>query len=81
VNFEFAAPPRILFGEGRVREVPALARSLGSRALVVEGQSGRAESLARALHEAGLAPSRFQISSEPTVALIERATAFARHER
>jgi hypothetical protein len=37
VKFEFAAPGRIVFGEGRVDEVPAIALQLGSRALVVEG--------------------------------------------
>ena len=36
MSFEFAAPARILFGEGRLREVGSLAAKMGSRALVVD---------------------------------------------
>ena len=34
MNFEFAAPTRILVGEGRVKDAAAIAATFGSRALV-----------------------------------------------
>jgi len=81
VNFEFAAPTRIIFGEGRLADVPKIVSAMGSRALVVEGRSGRAESLVRQLGDVGLATTTLQVSSEPTIALVEAGLAQARRER
>jgi alcohol dehydrogenase class IV len=81
VNFEFAVPSRIIFGEGRLADVPKIVSAMGSRALVVEGRSGRAESLVRQLGDVGLATTTLQVSSEPTVALVEAGLAQARRER
>ena len=80
MSFEFAAPGRILCGEGRRREGGALAAAMGSRALVVEGASGRADALADLLRESGLAVTRLRVPGEPTVALIEGAVERARAE-
>jgi alcohol dehydrogenase class IV len=38
VRFEFATAGRIVFGPGAVAELPAAARGLGTRALVVTGR-------------------------------------------
>ena len=81
MNFEFAAPSRIIFGEGRLADVPKIVSAMGSRALVVEGRSGRAESLVRQLGDVGLATTTLQVSSEPTIALVEAGLAQARRER
>ena len=81
MNFEFAAPTRIIFGEGRLGDVPKIVSAMGSRALVVEGRSGRAESLVRQLGDVGLATTTLQVSSEPTIALVEAGLAQARRER
>ena len=81
MNFEFAAPTRIIFGEGRLADVPKIVSAMGSRALVVEGRSGRAESLVRQLGDVGLATTTLQVSSEPTIALVEAGLAQARRER
>jgi alcohol dehydrogenase class IV len=81
VNFEFAAPTRIIFGEGRLADIPKIVSAMGSRALVVEGRSGRAESLVRQLGDVGLATTTLQVSSEPTIALVEAGLAQARRER
>lgn len=78
MNFELAAPQRIVFGEGMVREVPAIVAPLSRRALLVQGASKRGESLRAALADAGLAVSTLEISGEPTASAIERATARAR---
>jgi alcohol dehydrogenase class IV len=81
VNFEFAAPTRIIFGEGRVNEVAKLVATLGSRALVVEGRSARAESLVQQLRDQHIATTTLSVAAEPTVALVEQGTAHARRER
>jgi len=81
VNFEFAAPSRIVFGEGRVADVPKIVSGMGSRALIVEGRSGRAESLVRQLGEAGLATATIRVASEPTISLVEAGVARARSEQ
>jgi len=81
VNFEFATTTRIIFGEGKLEEAGALAAALGSRALVVQGSGGRAESLRELLHAKGIATSELRVSGEPTVALAERGVAVARRDR
>jgi alcohol dehydrogenase class IV len=81
VNFEFAAPTRIIFGEGRVNEVAKLVATLGSRALVVEGRSARAESLVQQLRDQHIATTTLSVAAEPTIALVEQGTAHARRER
>ena len=80
MNFEFATAGRILFGEWRLREAGALARGLGTRALVVQGSGGRAEALLALLAESGVATSGFTVGGEPTVGLVERGVEQARRE-
>jgi alcohol dehydrogenase class IV len=79
--FEFAAPTRIVFGEGKLREAGAIVASLGGRALVVEGGSGRAGPLVELLRAVGVPTTRVRVAGEPTVALVEDAVARARAER
>ncbi|MGQ0714566.1 MAG: iron-containing alcohol dehydrogenase [Gemmatimonadaceae bacterium] len=81
MNFEFASPTRILFGEGRLSEAGALAASMGSRALVVEGGSNRAAPLVELLHARGVATTSLCVSGEPTTALVECGVERARAER
>lgn len=81
MNFEFAAPTRITFGEGRLADVPKIVLGMGSRTLVVEGRSGRAELLIRELEEVGLATTSIRVASEPTIALVEHGLAQARSEQ
>ena len=81
MNFEFAAPTRIIFGEGRVNDVAKLAATMGARALVVQGQSGRAESLVQQLRGRNIATTTFRVISEPTISLVEQGSALARSER
>ena len=72
--FEFATSQRILFGEGVVRDVPAAARSFGTRAILVHGASGdRAAPLRAALEAAGVECREFAVAGEPTVDLIRSA--------
>jgi alcohol dehydrogenase class IV len=81
VKFEFATATRIIFGEGKLEEAGVLAVALGSRALIVQGSGGRAESLRTLLHAKGIATSELRVSGEPTIALAERGVALARRDR
>ncbi len=76
MTFEFATAGRILFGRGKSRQIPALARDLGHRALVVLGGSNRGrEALTKGLSDAGVRPVVFNVSGEPTTHLVDQATA------
>lgn len=81
MNFEFAAPPRIIFGEGRVNDATKLCATMGSRVLVVEGKSGRAERLVSQLREQRIPTTTFRVLSEPTISLVEHGAVVARNER
>jgi alcohol dehydrogenase class IV len=81
VSFEFATAGRILFGEGRAREVGTLAAGLGRRALVVQGSEGRAAPLRTVLADSGVTSAELRVMGEPTVALVERGVALVREER
>jgi alcohol dehydrogenase class IV len=81
VNFEFAAPTRILFGEGRLHEAAPLVARMGSRALVVQGRIARGESLVQQLHARGVATATLIVEVEPSVSLVERGVSRARSEQ
>ena len=83
LSFEFATATRILFGPGRIAEVPEAARALGaSRVLLVTGRdASRAAPLAEGLARAGLAPTPFPVDGEPTVELARAGTAIALAQR
>lgn len=79
MRFEFATATRIVFGPGTLKEAGPLARSLGSRALVVTGKStGRAATFLDQLKSSHVAVELFSIPSEPTLALVESGVAQAR---
>ena len=81
MTFEFATAGRILFGRGKSQLVPALARDLGRHALVVLGGSSRGrEALTEGLSDAGVRPVVFNVSGEPSIHLVDQATAIARRE-
>lgn len=82
-SFDFHAPPRVVFGRGRLAELPALAAPLGRRALVVTGArwaraSGLLEEVRRLLAGAGVKAYHAAVSGEPEVAAVDAAAAAAR---
>jgi alcohol dehydrogenase class IV len=82
MQFEFATAARILFGEGRVREVAPAAQRWGCRALLVTGRTPeRSDSLRADLAAAGVTASTFVAEGEPTIDLVRRGVAFAREEK
>lgn len=79
-DYEFLAPPRIVFGWGRRRELGALAADLGRRAFAVVGSrtllhQGAWDELADALRNAGVEPIlAATITREPQPADVDRLT-------
>lgn len=78
MTFDFAAPTRILFGEGRLAECAPLVAGMGKHALVMQGGGDRAATLVRQLRERGVEVLVTVMSGEPTVAGMERVAADAR---
>ncbi len=76
MRYDFATANRILFGPGAAAELPAIARELGSRALVVTGRDGSRHSALT-----GFARERFAVPGEPTVAIVRSGVALAREYR
>jgi alcohol dehydrogenase class IV len=79
MNFEFATATRIIFGPGKLSELPQIARGFGRRALLVTGsRSTPAQRLIEMLESGGVASDRFVVAGEPTVALVNQGIALAR---
>src|SRR5215471_9969943 len=74
MRFEFATAHRVIFGEGSVHDVPAAARSFGTRAVFVTGASPeRAAQLRCSIEASGITCIPFSVAGEPTVELIRTA--------
>jgi len=80
-RFEFATAPRIVFGAGALRDVAAIAKDFGHRALILTGRSaGRAATLNRLLAEQGIARLNLAIAGEPKLEDVEQGVRLARSE-
>lgn len=81
MQFEFATANRILFGAGRIKDLPDLARVHGTSALLVTGQNlERAEPVRRLLTARGIATTLFPVAQEPTIDLVTNGAAQARYK-
>ncbi len=70
-GFEFATASRIIFGEGKLREITAIVPEFGQRALVIVGGNvERAKPLFDLLDEAKIAHTAFTVNSEPDIQLV-----------
>ena len=81
MKFEFATAGRIVFGPGCSRQLPDLAKSLGTKALLVLGRSGRGQqALIADLAQAGVRSVPFHVEGEPTVVMVDQAKDLAMDE-
>lgn len=77
--FEFATATRLVFGNGRVSELPAVARDFGQRAFIVTGSDKqRAASRINSLQQHGIVTTPFTVSGEPTLAIATQGAELAR---
>ncbi len=79
MNFEFAAPAKIVFGPGQAARLPSLVAPLGKRVLLVVGASpGRHAGLVQAFDAAGLGVTLFSVAGEPSVDIAKAGVALCR---
>lgn len=70
-SFEFAAPNKIIFGAGKLNELPEQVRGRVKRLLLVRGRASDASSrVSEMLSAQGVQFTEFEVSGEPTVQLI-----------
>jgi alcohol dehydrogenase class IV len=84
--FDFYRSPRAVFGPGRIVELGEIAARMGSKALVVTGESsldraGNWDKIARSLSGSSVTFSRFTIKGEPSPDLVDTAVGEFRHYR
>ena len=78
-NFDFATATRIVFGNGRAMELPALVQEFGSRLLVVTGKTPeRIQSLLDTLAAHNFTTTLFPVAGEPTIGLTQSGAELAR---
>jgi alcohol dehydrogenase class IV len=71
MRFEFATATRIVFGQGVVQELAALAKPFGKRAMVITGKDRlRHAGIINGLEGSGYTCNLFGVCGEPTVALV-----------
>lgn len=81
MKFEFATTHRIIFGAGTIQQAPALAKTMGRRAMVVTGRNpDRAGPLTTLFRKEGVEFSICHVAGEPTLDLIGRSTESARRD-
>jgi len=80
MTFEFATADRIIFGPGRIKELPDHARRCGRGALFVTGKnSDRAEAARRAVVARGVQVTPFAVEGEPTIETVKEGVGLARY--
>ena len=81
-RLEFAAPARVLFGAGTLKEAGPAAAALGRKALVVTNRgAGRADPLLRALDDAGVEAVILTVCGEPSLETARDAAALLKGAR
>ena len=78
MNFEFATAHRVLFGPGTASQLPALARSMGSRLLLLTHRSFDSLEAAFAAPLKKSAAAVLEVSGEPDFDLVRRGTELGR---
>jgi alcohol dehydrogenase class IV len=78
-TFDFTSPKQILFGAGRVKELPEIALLNGmDRCLVVTGHSPqRVAGVVEHLHESGIEIRLFSVLGEPAVEIVRQGVLYA----
>lgn len=77
--FEFATATRIIFGNGRIRELPVMAQKFGHDILLVSGRNRqRVAPFEALLTEASFGVTPFSVGSEPTIGLVSNGVELAR---
>ena len=76
--FEFAQTPNIIFGQGKIADLPRLVKIYGGDVLVVSGKksfthSKHGEFVFNTFELTGIRYHHFQVNSEPSPEMIDKA--------
>lgn len=78
-TFEFATAQQIIFGTGKAKAIPTLAKGLGERALVLKGKTNpRVQSLVDQWQAQGMVATTHAVDGEPTIDDVTAAAHAAR---
>lgn len=78
--FDFATAGRIVFGLGRVKELPDHARRCGRGALFVTGKNlERSDAVRRMILARGVSVTPFVVEGEPTIEAVKEGVSLARY--
>lgn len=79
IDFEFATATRIVFGKGKIEQLPELVQEFGRRALIVTGRNTtRVDGLRQSLGQSRIETTVLAVPSEPTVDLVREGAQAAR---
>ncbi|MBI2947645.1 MAG: iron-containing alcohol dehydrogenase [Verrucomicrobia bacterium] len=82
MQFEFSTAARIMFGPGTSRDIGAVAKSLGRRALIVVGRSlARSHRFLGSLESSQVECVSFHVPHEPTTRLVSAGAELAKAEQ
>ncbi|HYG22015.1 MAG TPA: iron-containing alcohol dehydrogenase [Verrucomicrobiae bacterium] len=82
MRFEFSTAANIRFGPGTIRELAALARDFGKRALLVTGANpSRVDPIADLLKTGGVESVLFSVAGEPGIITVQDGVAVARENQ
>jgi len=84
--FEFKTNPVLVFGVGKISELPALVKRHGTRLLLVTGKSslrvsGRYEAMEISLHREGITVFHLECSGEPSPEMVDEGAARFCHDK
>ena len=85
-KFEYEQTTKIIFGSGRIKELPGLAAGLGNKILLVTGKKKSSreklyDRITESLRNSGLTVFHFdKVSQNPTTKCVEEGTAIAEKE-
>lgn len=81
MQFEFATANRVIFGNGKIKDIGKIARREGSKALVVCGSSlNRYSSFILSLADHGMKYFAYSVNTEPTIDIVRKGIEYCRFE-
>ncbi len=81
LNFEYATATKIIFGAGKIKNLPQLLNDSGRRVMLVTGKnSGRYDDLFQILYKENFEITTFAIPSEPATDVVSEGTELTREK-
>lgn len=79
MNFNFESPAKIIFGPGKIRELPEIIKPLSDNIMVIIGKTNRFSPILDRLE--GINTTLYNVENEPLIEDVDRAVELARKNR